>query len=198
MRPKSCSQGIFAQLTVRIFGIDLTVFQVSANPKPGSLLYRSGNRSLEIASRRRGGLPAGQQLARHAGPAHPLHGRLDRSGFSGDMAPELPNAATPPIKLLARIEDTQALPLPDQFSAEHPYGSPVCGLRYQDQRGPAPSRLYQNFIGPSLRRNAAGRSKPKDAGYPDLYCLNRYNTIVAPRWNWEPQSQLARISPGRI
>jgi dCTP deaminase len=29
--------------------------------------------------------------------------------------------------------------------AEHPYGSPVYGSRYQDQRGPTPSRSYLNF-----------------------------------------------------
>jgi len=29
--------------------------------------------------------------------------------------------------------------------AEHPYGSSVYGSRYQDQRGPTPSRSYQNF-----------------------------------------------------
>jgi dCTP deaminase len=29
--------------------------------------------------------------------------------------------------------------------AEHPYGSAVYGSRYQDQRGPTPSRSYLNF-----------------------------------------------------
>jgi dCTP deaminase len=29
--------------------------------------------------------------------------------------------------------------------SEHPYGSPVYGSRYQDQRGPTPSRSYVNF-----------------------------------------------------
>jgi dCTP deaminase len=29
--------------------------------------------------------------------------------------------------------------------AEHPYGSAVYGSRYQDQRGPTPSRSYRNF-----------------------------------------------------
>jgi dCTP deaminase len=29
--------------------------------------------------------------------------------------------------------------------AEHPYGSPVYGSRYQDQRGPTPSRSYVSF-----------------------------------------------------
>jgi dCTP deaminase len=29
--------------------------------------------------------------------------------------------------------------------SERPYGSPVYGSRYQDQRGPTPSRSYVNF-----------------------------------------------------
>ena len=30
--------------------------------------------------------------------------------------------------------------------AEHPYGSAQAGSKYQGQRGPTPSRSYQNFI----------------------------------------------------
>ena len=30
--------------------------------------------------------------------------------------------------------------------AEHPYGSARVGSKYQGQRGPTPSRSYQNFI----------------------------------------------------
>jgi len=30
-------------------------------------------------------------------------------------------------------------------AAEHPYGSAQSGSRYQGQRGPTPSRSYQNF-----------------------------------------------------
>ena len=29
--------------------------------------------------------------------------------------------------------------------SEHPYGSSVYGSRYQDQRGPTPSRSYRSF-----------------------------------------------------
>jgi dCTP deaminase len=30
-------------------------------------------------------------------------------------------------------------------AAEHPYGSGAAGSKYQGQRGPTPSRYYQNF-----------------------------------------------------
>ncbi len=30
--------------------------------------------------------------------------------------------------------------------AEHPYGSAKAGSKYQNQRGPTPSRSYQNFL----------------------------------------------------
>ncbi len=36
--------------------------------------------------------------------------------------------------------------------SEHPYGSAVYGSRYQDQRGPTPSRSYRNFTRAETRR----------------------------------------------
>ena len=38
--------------------------------------------------------------------------------------------------------------------AEHPYGSAVYGSRYQDQRGPTPSRSFRNFTRAETRRPA--------------------------------------------
>ena len=47
---------------------------------------------------------------------------------------------------VAGYEDRPAVLVPYQFPpAEHPYGSTVYGSRYQDQRGPTPSRSYLNF-----------------------------------------------------
>ncbi len=37
-------------------------------------------------------------------------------------------------------------------AAEHPYGSPEAGSRYQGQRGPTPSRAYLNFDRVDTRR----------------------------------------------
>ena len=101
--------------------------------------------------------PSGQFLA---GPAFiPTHnsslgrlGLLTHStagwidpGFSGHVTLELSNVATLPIKLWPGMKIGQLCLFRCSSPAEHPYGSPVYGSRYQDQRGPTPSRSHLNF-----------------------------------------------------
>jgi hypothetical protein len=101
--------------------------------------------------------PSGQFLA---GPAFiPTHnsslgrlGLLTHStagwidpGFSGHVTLELSNVATLPIKLWPGMKIGQLCLFRCSSPAEHPYGSAVYGSRYQDQRGPTPSRSYVNF-----------------------------------------------------
>ena len=66
-------------------------------------------------------------------------------GFSGHVTLELSNVATLPIKLWPGMKIGQLCLFRTSSPAEHPYGSPVYGSRYQDQRGPTPSRSYLNF-----------------------------------------------------
>ena len=61
------------------------------------------------------------------------------------MTLELANVATLPIKLYPGHEDRPVLLLPAVLAGEHPYGSEKYGSRYQGQRGPTPSRSFQNF-----------------------------------------------------
>ncbi len=108
-------------------------------------------RCIQVAS------PAGQFLA---GPGFiPTHnsslgrlGLLTHStagwidpGFSGHVTLELSNVATLPIKLWPGMKIGQLCLFRCSSPAEHPYGSPVYGSRYQDQRGPTPSRSHLNF-----------------------------------------------------
>jgi deoxycytidine triphosphate deaminase len=101
--------------------------------------------------------PSGQFLA---GPAFvPTHnsslgrlGLLTHStagwidpGFSGHVTLELSNVATLPIKLWPGMKIGQLCLFRCSSPAEYPYGSPMYGSRYQDQRGPTPSRSYLNF-----------------------------------------------------
>src|ERR1700749_1157708 len=67
-------------------------------------------------------------------------------GFSGHITLELSNVANLPITLWPGMKIGQLCILRLTSPAEHPYGSSHVGSKYQGQRGPTPSRSYQNFI----------------------------------------------------
>jgi deoxycytidine triphosphate deaminase len=75
---------------------------------------------------------------------HSTAGWID-PGFSGHVTLELSNVATLPIKLWPGMKIGQLCLFRCSSPTEHPYGSAVYGSRYQDQRGPTPSRSYVNF-----------------------------------------------------
>jgi deoxycytidine triphosphate deaminase len=75
---------------------------------------------------------------------HSTAGFID-PGFNGHVTLELSNVANLPIKLYPGMKIGQICVLPLSSPAEHPYGSSVYGSRYQDQRGPTPSRSHLRF-----------------------------------------------------
>lgn len=75
---------------------------------------------------------------------HSTAGFID-PGFSGHVTLELSNVANLPIKLYPGMKIGQICVLPLSTPAEHPYGASVYGSRYQDQRGPTPSRSFLRF-----------------------------------------------------
>jgi deoxycytidine triphosphate deaminase len=75
---------------------------------------------------------------------HSTAGWID-PGFSGHVTLELSNVATLPIKLWPGMKIGQLCLFKTSSPSEHPYGSAVYGSRYQDQRGPTPSRSFKNF-----------------------------------------------------
>ena len=75
---------------------------------------------------------------------HATAGFVD-PGFSGHVTLELANVATLPIKLYPGMKIGQFCFFRLTSPSEHPYGSSEYGSRYQGQRGPTPSRSYQNF-----------------------------------------------------
>ena len=76
---------------------------------------------------------------------HSTAGFID-PGFSGHITLELSNVANLPITLWPGMKIGQLCILRLTSPAEHPYGSARAGSKYQGQRGPTPSRSYQNFI----------------------------------------------------
>ncbi len=75
---------------------------------------------------------------------HSTAGFID-PGFSGHVTLELSNMANLPIKLYPGMKIGQICVQQLTSPAEHPYGSSLYGSRYQDQRGPTPSRSHLRF-----------------------------------------------------
>ncbi len=75
---------------------------------------------------------------------HSTAGFID-PGFSGHVTLELSNVATLPMTLWPGMKIGQLCVFRLSSPAEHPYGSAVYGSRYQNQRGPTPSRAWQNW-----------------------------------------------------
>jgi dCTP deaminase len=82
---------------------------------------------------------------------HSTAGFVD-PGFSGHITLELSNVANLPITLWPGMKIGQLCLFGLSSPAEHPYGSAVYGSRYQDQRGPTPSRSFRNFTRTDTRR----------------------------------------------
>src|SRR3712207_8143213 len=74
--------------------------------------------------------------------------------FSGHITLELSNVANLPITLWPGMKIGQLCLFRLTTPAEHPYGSAVYGSRYQDQRGPTPSRSFRSFTRAETRRPA--------------------------------------------
>nr|WP_246425608.1 dCTP deaminase [Streptomonospora nanhaiensis] len=94
----------------------------------------------DIASR----LEGKSSLGRLGLLTHSTAGFID-PGFSGHVTLELSNVATLPMKLYPGMRIGQLCMFRLTSPAEFPYGSAQYGSRYQDQRGPTPSRSYLNF-----------------------------------------------------
>jgi dCTP deaminase len=75
---------------------------------------------------------------------HSTAGFVD-AGWDGYLTLELSNVANLPITLYPGMKIGQISFLQMTTSATHPYGSKQVGSKYQGQRGPTPSRYFENF-----------------------------------------------------
>jgi deoxycytidine triphosphate deaminase len=75
---------------------------------------------------------------------HSTAGFLD-PGFIGHVTLELSNVANLPITLYPGMRIGQIAVFQLTTAAERPYGSRGVGSKYQGQRGPTPSRYWENF-----------------------------------------------------
>ena len=75
---------------------------------------------------------------------HSTAGFID-AGFDGHVTLELANLANLPITLYPGMKIGQISFIQMTSPAEKPYGSGAHGSKYQGQRGPTPSRYFENF-----------------------------------------------------
>jgi dCTP deaminase len=76
---------------------------------------------------------------------HSTAGFID-PGFDGHVTLELSNVANLPITIYPEMKIGQLSFVQMSEAAETPYGADTLGSKYQGQRGPTPSRYWQNFV----------------------------------------------------
>src|SRR6201747_1963846 len=111
---------------------------------PGEFVLASTFEVISLPDDVAGRLEGKSSLGRLGLLTHSTAGWID-PGFSGHVTLELSNVATLPIKLWPGMKIGQMCLFRTSSPVEHPYGSAQHGSRYQDQRGPTPSRSYLNF-----------------------------------------------------
>ncbi len=75
---------------------------------------------------------------------HSTAGFID-AGFDGHVTLELANVASLPITLYPGMKIGQVSFMQMTTAADRPYGQGATGSKYQGQRGPTPSRYFENF-----------------------------------------------------
>jgi dCTP deaminase len=118
---------------------------------PGEFVLASTLEVITLGDQLAGRLEGKSSLGRLGLLTHSTAGFID-PGFSGHVTLELSNVANLPITLWPGMKIGQLCILRLSSPAEHPYGATVYGSRYQGQRGPTPSRAYQNWrVWPTTR-----------------------------------------------
>jgi len=111
---------------------------------PGEFVLGSTLEAVTLPDDIAGRLEGKSSLGRLGLLTHSTAGFID-PGFSGHVTLELSNVATLPILLYPGMKIGQLCLIRLSSPAEYPYGSSRVGSRYQGQRGPTPSRSYENF-----------------------------------------------------
>ncbi len=123
---------------------------------PGEFVLASTFERVALGSGVAARLEGKSSLGRLGLLTHSTAGFVD-PGFTGHVTLELSNVATLPIKLWPGMKIGQLCFFELSSPSEEPYGSGRLGSRYQDQRGPTPSRSHLNF-----HRAEVGKARPAD------------------------------------
>jgi dCTP deaminase len=111
---------------------------------PGEFVLGSTLERVALADDLVGRLEGKSGLGRLGLLIHSTAGFVD-PGFDGYLTLELSNVASLPITVYPGMKIGQVSFLRMTSPAERPYGSASLGSKYQNQRGPTPSRYFENF-----------------------------------------------------
>ena len=111
---------------------------------PGEFVLGSTFERVALPADLVGRLEGKSSLGRLGLLIHSTAGFVD-AGWDGHLTLELSNVANLPIALYPGMRIGQISFLRMTTPAEHPYGSSKVGSKYQGQRGPTPSRYFENF-----------------------------------------------------
>lgn len=111
---------------------------------PGEFVLGSTAERIKLPTDLVGRLEGKSSLGRLGLLIHSTAGFID-AGWDGHVTLELSNIATLPITLYPGMKIGQISFLRMTTAADVPYGSASVGSKYQGQRGPTPSRYWENF-----------------------------------------------------
>jgi dCTP deaminase len=111
---------------------------------PGEFVLGSTLEYVRLPGDLAGRLEGKSSLGRLGLLIHSTAGVTD-PGFEGHLTLELSNVATLPITIYPNMKIGQMTFIRMSSPPETPYGSKKIGSKYQGQRGPTPSRFYENF-----------------------------------------------------
>ena len=111
---------------------------------PGELVLGSTVEAIGLPDDLVGRLEGKSSLARLGLLIHSTAGFFD-PGFHGHATLELSNVANLPITLYPGMKIGQMSFQTMTTAADVPYGTGKLGSKYQGQRGPTPSRYFENF-----------------------------------------------------
>jgi dCTP deaminase len=111
---------------------------------PGEFVLGSTVEQVRLPDDLVGRLEGKSSLGRLGLLIHSTAGFVD-AGWDGYLTLELSNVANLPITVYPGMKIGQISFLKMTTAAETPYGSANLGSKYQHQRGPTPSRYFENF-----------------------------------------------------
>ncbi|HEY4375735.1 MAG TPA: dCTP deaminase [Acidimicrobiales bacterium] len=115
---------------------------------PGEFVLGSTAERIRLPTDLVGRLEGKSSLGRLGLLIHSTAGFID-AGWDGHVTLELSNIATLPITLYPGMRIGQISFLMMTTPADVPYGSAKLASKYQGQRGPTPSRYWENFNPPT-------------------------------------------------
>ena len=111
---------------------------------PGEFVLGSTLERVRLPDDLVGRLEGKSSLGRLGLLIHSTAGFVD-AGWDGQLTLELSNVASLPITLYPGMKIGQISFMQMTTPADTPYGSGTLGSKYQGQRGPRPSRYWENF-----------------------------------------------------